>query len=170
MTPRITHSAWPAHQDAIHQLRRAVFIIEQQVPEALEWDDLDVFARHFCLWQQNRLVAYARLLFLTEPQAVFNPPHGLTPVQAYGAPDGLAGGSGKLTRMAVCKSARGQGLGRLLLCDLIAWARQAGLCQLSLDAQLQAEGFYQREGFVACGEVFWDAGIEHRHMTLSLIR
>lgn len=143
MTQRITDSAWPAHEQAIAQLRRAVFIEEQQVPESLEWDYEDAKARHFCLWQGEVLAAYARLLF-------------------------PASGTGKLTRMAVCRSLRGRGLGRDLLQHIVSWARQAGLAELVLDAQIQAEGFYAQQQFVAGGEVFLDAGIEHRHMALSL--
>ncbi|HMW48246.1 MAG TPA: GNAT family N-acetyltransferase [Cellvibrionaceae bacterium] len=143
MTQRITDTAWPAHQLAISQLRRAVFIDEQQVPEALEWDDKDEAARHFCLWQGETLAAYARLLM-------------------------LEGNTGKVTRMAVSQSQRGVGLGQHLVQHIIAWARQAGLKTLVLEAQVQAQGFYERQQFVASGEVFWDAGIEHRHMALRL--
>lgn len=143
MTLQITDTLWPTHKEAISQLRREVFIQEQQVPEALEWDDEDTAARHFCLWQGEALAAYARLLL-------------------------LEGNSGKLTRMAVRQPQRGAGLGRHLVGHIITWARQAGLHSLVLDAQLQAQGFYERQQFVAGGEVFWDAGIEHRHMALVL--
>ena len=36
-----------------------------------------------------------------------------------------------------------------------------------LDAQIQVIPFYERLGFVAEGDVFLDAGIEHRRMRLS---
>jgi len=143
MTLQITETSWPAHQLAITQLRREVFILEQQVPEALEWDDADASARHVCLWQNDQLLAYARLLTLTSD-------------------------TGKLTRMAVKQSFRGQGLGRQLLQRVIARAQALGFKCLLLDAQLQAIGFYQRQGFTAFGELFWDAGIEHRSMQLAL--
>jgi predicted GNAT family N-acyltransferase len=39
---------------------------------------------------------------------------------------------------------------------------------LILDAQLHAIPFYERFGFVAHGEVFLDAGIEHRKMDRHL--
>ncbi|MDU5063304.1 MAG: hypothetical protein E6253_09175, partial [Actinomyces sp.] len=37
--------------------------------------------------------------------------------------------------------------------------------RVDLDAQLQAQGFYERLGYVSHGDdTFWDAGIEHRHL------
>jgi predicted GNAT family N-acyltransferase len=36
-----------------------------------------------------------------------------------------------------------------------------------LGAQLKAISFYERLGFTAFGEVFLDAGIEHRMMSLD---
>ena len=143
MTHLITNTAWPAHQREISQLRRGVFIQEQQVPESLEWDDQDETARHFCLWQGDALAAYARVLMID-------------------------GHTGKLTRMAVSRTLRGMGMGQHLVLHIVSWARQEGLRALVLDAQLQAQGFYERQHFVASGEVFWDAGIEHRHMALAL--
>jgi predicted GNAT family N-acyltransferase len=39
---------------------------------------------------------------------------------------------------------------------------------VTLAAQLQAIGFYERLGYVARGDVFLDAGIEHRWMDADL--
>jgi predicted GNAT family N-acyltransferase len=136
MTPNIVEVVWPEARHAIEQLRREVFIVEQQVPAELEWDDADAWARHFCLWHEAQLIAYARLLL-------------------------PAAGKGKLTRMAVKRPWRQQGLGTLLLQHIIKRAAQLSLVRLDLDAQLHAVPFYQRLGFVPIGEVFWDAGIEH---------
>ncbi|MEY4588702.1 MAG: hypothetical protein RL497_778 [Pseudomonadota bacterium] len=143
MTPRITEALWPESWQAIAQLRREVFILEQQVPEDLEWDDADAQARHFCLWLEADLAAYGRLVL---PEA----------------------GKGKLTRMAVRREWRRQGLGGALLRHVITQAVGLRLQYLVLDAQLAAVPFYQRQGFVAWGEVFMDAGIEHVAMTLQL--
>jgi predicted GNAT family N-acyltransferase len=143
MTLRIVEAAWPEGQLAIEQLRRKVFILEQQVPEALEWDNADADATHFCLFDNSELIAYGRLL--------------LPAVEV-----------GKLTRMAVELSRRRQELGTLLLLHIIKTAQDLGLTKLKLDAQLQAVDFYRRQGFVPEGAVFWDAGIEHVTMALKL--
>ena len=50
----------------------------------------------------------------------------------------------------------------------IEWAREEGLARAMLGAQLDALGFYEQLGFTAYGEVFDDAGIDHRNMELML--
>jgi predicted GNAT family N-acyltransferase len=47
-------------------------------------------------------------------------------------------------------------------------ARQRGIKELCLDAQLSVIGFYEKLGFVAEGGIFPDAGILHRAMRLRL--
>ena len=45
-------------------------------------------------------------------------------------------------------------------------ARRRGYAGVTLGAQEYAVGFYARLGYVARGELFLDAGIEHRWMDL----
>jgi predicted GNAT family N-acyltransferase len=47
-------------------------------------------------------------------------------------------------------------------------ARQQGFRAITLAAQLHAIGFYERLGYAARGDVFLDAGIEHRWMNRAL--
>jgi hypothetical protein len=70
--------------------------------------------------------------------------------------------------MAVRQPWRGSGVGLALLRELVGRARSLGWAEVSLDAQVGAIGFYEREGFAADGEVFDDAGIPHRRMRLAL--
>jgi hypothetical protein len=58
------------------------------------------------------------------------------------------------------------GLG--LLRAIVARARAQGRADVALDAQLSAQTFYEREGFIAHGDTFEDAGIVHRAMRLEL--
>ena len=76
--------------------------------------------------------------------------------------------SGKIGRMAVSQSMRGQGIGRDLLDALVAEAKQLKFEEVSLGAQLAAVSFYERAGFMAYGDVFLDAGIDHKMMRLVL--
>jgi predicted GNAT family N-acyltransferase len=50
---------------------------------------------------------------------------------------------------------------------LVNQARTQGLAGVSLGAQLSAVAFYQRAGFAPKGDVFIDAGIDHRQMVLD---
>lgn len=128
---------------ACHALRRAVFIEEQNVPEALELDDLDAGAIHLLAREGGRPVGTARIL--------------------------LKGDTGKIGRVAVLAQARGQGLGAALIrAALDALRTRPGITRATLGAQTHAIGFYQKLGFVAEGPVYDDAGIPHRDMSRDL--
>jgi predicted GNAT family N-acyltransferase len=51
---------------------------------------------------------------------------------------------------------------------LIEYAQGEQIDDLRLNAQVSAQPFYQGFGFVADSDIFTEAGIEHRHMTLNL--
>ena len=131
---------WQATGAVLAEIRRRVFIEEQSVPEALEWDGLDEYAVHVLASDNaNRPIGCARLL----PQ-------------------------GKIGRMAVLPKWRGNGVGRTMLETLISLARTQGLSEVSLSAQTHAIPFYEQAGFQVCSEIYDDAGIPHRDMVLTL--
>lgn len=134
-------AAWAAEQDAIAALRRAVFILEQGVPEVMEWETADPDCDWFVATLDDRVVGTVRL-----------------------TPDGRIG------RMAVLPDWRRRGIGAALLGLTLASARQRGLARVELHAQRHTLGFYARFGFVAEGPEFDEAGIPHRHMVLLLER
>ena len=149
MAPVKTGS-WDEMNHTACQLRTQVFINEQAIPKDMEWDDEDAVSLHAVA--VNRLglpVATGRLL----PSQV-----GANGVQVA-----------RIGRMAVDRVLRGNGLGRDVLLALMAVARQRGDGLVSLHAQRSAEGFYQRLGFTAQGEVFVEAGIEHIEMVKGLV-
>ena len=124
-------------EGAIRAIRTTVYIEEQQVPAALEWDGLDDACLHVLARDAaGEPVATARLL-----------------------------DDGRLGRMAVYRSWRGRGVGTALLEELLTVARERGLAEVWLTAQTRAIGFYERLGFRAHGPEFPDAGIPHRRMT-----
>ena len=51
-----------------------------------------------------------------------------------------------------------------------ARARELDLVRLRLNAQVSVLPFYEKLGYVAEGEVFVEAGIDHRAMTRTLSR
>lgn len=137
---QIEQSHWQENEAALRTIRETVFIEEQQVPEELEWDGLDNEATHLLARDLNGTpIATARML-----------------------------ADGHIGRVAVLFSWRGRGVGTALMQQMLNIARQQGLHEIYLDAQLEAIPFYQRLGFSANGEVFMDAGIPHRHMQLTL--
>jgi predicted GNAT family N-acyltransferase len=130
---------WLDRQDALKAIRKAVFIDEQHVPLELEWDGKDADCAQFLASVDSTPVATARLT----PQ-------------------------GQIGRMAVLKEFRGNGVGSRLLAAAIDQAGKTGHDQVFLHAQVSVIGFYERFGFVAEGERFMDAGIEHQAMRLVL--
>ena len=71
-------------------------------------------------------------------------------------------------RVAVLASQRRRGIGRTVMLALQDLARRRGASSVTLAAQLHAIGFYERLGYTVRGDVFLDAGIEHRWMDLDL--
>ena len=135
-------------------LRRRVFIEEQHVPEEIELDADDARAVH------------ALALEGASPASPASPAHPERPV---GCGRMLAHGDYvKIGRMAVLVERRGIGVGRRVLEFLIEHARQRGFRRAVLDAQVHAEGFYLKQGFIPVGEVFEEAGIMHRRMEREL--
>ena len=130
---------WASHAAVLSDIRRRVFIDEQRVPEALEWDGLDAHATHFLVYADALPVGCARLL-----------------------------ADGHIGRMAVLPDYRGQGAGRALLATVLQHARQQTLSWLYLNAQTHAAGFYARCGFQPVGAEFPDADIPHLRMELVM--
>ncbi|TDX26198.1 putative GNAT family N-acyltransferase [Modicisalibacter xianhensis] len=139
MTVQVIQGDWQTLGQRASELRRRVFIDEQQVPEAEEWDGQDPDCLHFLACENGQPIGTARLL-----------------------PDGHIG------RVAVLGQARGRGIGLLLMREAIAAARLLDHEEVILAAQIQAMPFYERLGFQAYGEEFLDAGIPHRNMRLML--
>ena len=75
---------------------------------------------------------------------------------------------GHIGRVAVLKPWRGRGVGRALLTALLQLARQSGFTEVVLHAQTKALNFYIKQGFVAEGPEFVEAGIVRRVMRLRL--
>lgn len=135
---RLRRADWAHDAAALSQVRRAVFIDEQGVPEALEWDAADAAALHWLAFAADGTpVGCARLL-----------------------------ADGHLGRMAVLPGWRGRGIGAALLAAALDSARARGHVRVCLSAQLHAAGFYARAGFVAEGAVYQEAGIPHVAMCM----
>jgi predicted GNAT family N-acyltransferase len=123
-------------------IRRTVFIEEQHVPAAIEMDEDDAHAFHVIAFDDDTPVGCGRMV-----------PHG----------DRV-----KIGRMAVLRERRGEGIGRQILEYLMESARRQGFRKAVLHAQLHAEGFYLKNGYVPEGEVFEEAGIAHCAMEHAL--
>ena len=135
---------WKATNDrqALTAIRRKVFVEEQQVPEEEEMDAFDETSVHLLARSSDSgLIGCARIM-----------------------------PTGQIGRMAVLREFRGGGVGSLLMTAALKEAKGQNFETVFLHAQCHAEAFYSRFGFVACGDIFDEAGIEHVRMTLSASR
>ena len=140
MTLRIVTGDWNALREDAQRVRIEVFVIEQNVPVELEWDEGDEVSIHAVGYdEQGHPIATGRLL-----------------------PDGHVG------RMAVCQPFRGRGIGKQVLMALLEQAREEGHAELVLHAQTHAVPFYEQQGFACEGDEFLEADIPHRRMSLRI--
>jgi predicted GNAT family N-acyltransferase len=150
---QITVARKPAEMEDALSVRRAVFIEEQGVPEAEEIDTYDgdpgqaTGAVHVVAYLDEQPLATGRLLL-----------------------DALPGENAHIGRVAVLRQHRRRGLGRTVTLALHREAQRRGYGAVTVAAQLRAMPFYERLGYRAYGDVFLDAGIEHRLMDLTLCR
>ena len=143
MTVRPTEAA--EEIDAAHELRRRVFLGEQQVDAKDEFDEHEATATQVVALDESGVVATCRL-------------------REYGE----GGRDMKLERMAVERRLRGSGVGSRLLAGAEALGRERGARRMVLHAQTQAQGFYAANGYEPEGELFMEAGIEHVRMSKDL--
>ncbi|MGW1022470.1 GNAT family N-acetyltransferase [Streptomyces sp. NPDC002577] len=138
-----------ADREACFAVRKEVFVVEQGVPQDLEYDAYDADAVHVLAVRDDGVpLGTGRLLY----------------GEAAAAKTGGDPAVGSLGRLAVSKAARGLGVGVALVRAIEDAARERGLTAVDLHAQTHALGFYERLGYAAYGAEFPDAGIPHRAM------
>jgi len=126
---------------AILQLRNEVFVVEQDCVFQ-DCDDKDQLSYHFMGWQQNKLIAYTRLM-----------------------PAGLAYKEISIGRVVISPSARRQKIGEELMKRSIDKIQNLfGNFSIKIGAQLYLKKFYEHFGFSTCGEVYLEDGIRHIKM------
>jgi len=126
--------------DIAFDIRRKVFVIEQEVEEREEYDEFEPTSIHYLVFADETPVGTARWR-ITE--------------------NGI-----KLERFAVLKEFRNAKAGSTVLLkvleDVIPLQKK-----IYLNAQVTAMKFYEREGFVAEGEMFLECNIKHYRMALK---
>lgn len=121
------------------RIRKEVFVKEQFVDEALEYDEFEKQSHHYVAIYNDEVLGTCR--WRETPEGV------------------------KLERFAILKPYRGKGLGSALLQaalnDIPAGKK------IYLHAQTTAAPFYEGHGFSKVGDEFSEAGIKHYKMVLN---
>ena len=123
----------------ILKARGEVFVVEQQIVYN-DMDDVDFRSIHVALWNDNKVIAYAR---------------------AY-----EEHGDWHIGR--VLTTVRGKGYGREIMKAAIDHLRGTGAHRLVLDSQEYAVGFYEKIGFSVCSDLFYIDTIPHYKMEMSI--
>jgi predicted GNAT family N-acyltransferase len=136
---RVSRVQSKADYQAALAVRRAVFVDEQGVSEALEIDEHEAGSVHFVCWYAGRPAGAGRLR--------------------------RKGSYAKFERIAVLQEHRGKHLGRALMAAMEEYAaREFPELLPAMHAQEPAISFYEQIGWRAEGPVFYEAGIPHRFM------
>lgn len=126
---------------AIMQLRNEVFVVEQNCVYQ-DADNRDPHCHHLMIWDEDKLVAYARLL-----------------------PEGLAYDEMSIGRVISSPQYRRTGAGKILLENAINGCYELfGRGPIMIGAQLYLKQFYESFGFVKVSEVYKEDDIEHIKM------
>lgn len=126
-------------------IRKRVFIDEQAVPENEEWDEFDKDSSSVHMLARSvsgDAMAYLRIVY---PEA----------------------NKTKITRIAVLKEYRNQGVATALLHEALQLVLSRSFNDVYLHAQIDAIALYKKFGFEEEGVSFLEAGIVHQAMVLN---
>lgn len=117
-------------------IRETVFVKEQGFSE--EFDTVDHYAHHFVAYDQNdNPIGTCRIFVGSEPNVYY------------------------LGRLAVINDARACGVGSALIVAAEKKALELGATKLKLHSQCRAQGFYEKCGYLAYGDIELDEGCPH---------
>lgn len=119
---------------AILKFRMEIFILEQK-SFYLDLDDEDQHAIHFTGIAENKLVVYGRV---TMNQSI-----------------------AQTRRICVDKNFRNQGLGSLLMDQMLEHINTLNIKTVELDAQIHLQKFYGKYGFKSVGGPYDEGGVMH---------
>ncbi|MGX7111587.1 GNAT family N-acetyltransferase [Gemella cuniculi] len=130
------------------ELRKKVFVVEQNVPLNLEIDNYDFLNStvHLGYFEKDKLIGVARIIDLDKETI-------------------------RIGRVAVDKQYRSLGIGKKLLleCEEVIKELLQKNFNIILSAQLQVENFYKTLGYIRINDtIYLDAGIEHIDMRKSI--
>lgn len=125
------------------EIRKEVFIGEQEVDPQIEIDNLDYKCEHILGFYKNQPIATARLQKISE--------------EKY-----------KVGRMAVRKKYRRYGIGSKILLFIENHLKKKQIKLVELNAQKYVEKFYSKNGYSPIGNEFMEANILHIKMQKNI--
>lgn len=124
--------------------RTEIFLLEQSIV-CQDMDDVDYNSLHCFMWQNGRVIAYLRAFCEKENSKI-------------------------VTVGRVLTLNHGEGIGTMLMQKSMEEIKKQFDCnKITLHAQKQASGFYEKLGFVTVSDEFLEEGVIHISMEIDLI-
>ena len=124
----------------ILKARAEVFMLGQGII-CQDMDDVDYESRHLFLWENGKICAYLRAFYKSEKDV-------------------------RIGRVLAIN--KRQGIGRELMNRALDYIKDNMPCdKISVNAQTQAVGFYEKFGFECFGDEFMEEGVPHVKMYLD---
>lgn len=137
----ITHRIYDTLPEEAKKIRQTVFMKEQGFNS--EFDETDNTAKHILIFADEKSAGTGR--FFTDDGKEYH-----------------------IGRLAVLKQYRGLHLGSELIKAIESEIRLRGGKTAVLSAQLRAKGFYEKNGYTAYGDIYFDEHVEHINMKKQL--
>ena len=133
----------PSELYAILRLRNEVFVVEQNCVYQ-DADNKDIYCHHLMLYDNNQLIAYARLV-----------------------PPGISYNEMSVGRVVTAKESRNKGAGKELMTLAVQYCRKIfGDGPIRIGAQHYLKDFYTELGFTPTGGIYDEDGIDHIEMIM----
>ena len=126
----------------IFNIRREVFVKEQNIQEDIAIDNEDNKSIHILVLLGKKPIGCARIRIINQ--------------------------SAKLERIAILKEYRGMGYGKDLVDFLVKFCLSKGITNVYMNAQYYLKDFYSGIGFKEEGQAFNEAGIKHIKMEYAI--
>lgn len=131
--------------DELYEIVKArfeVFVMDQKIICEQDFDDKDKQCYHVFLQEDNKVVAYSRIV-----------------------PKGLSYDTPSIGRVLVLNSHRRRGIAEKMMKECVAYIKEnLNEEHITLSAQEYVKGLYESVGFKAISDVYDEAGIPHVKM------
>lgn len=124
--------------DNARKIRDEVFVKEQGFKD--EFDEIDSYATTLVFYDEDKPIGVCRYF------------------------KDKAEGEYHIGRVAIIKSYRGKGLGAVIMKTAESEIKTEGGTISLISAQLQARGFYEKQGYTAYGDTYFEEHCEHIQM------
>ena len=129
---------------AERELRNKILLRPIGIPD-YSWEMYDRQSWHFVALNRDRLIGCVVLVPLDEINQ-----------------------KAQLIQMAVDESMQGKGVGTKIVQELLKFAKDRGLTEVTCHARQEAVAFYRKFQFEVYDEPFEEVGLIHRHMKIKI--